>query len=676
MVQGWYRPGTPLPVNHVLRPHHIDLVAIFLLVFKEFHNNLPSGFLLFIYRFLLYEVAEVVQPRTHQEIISTLQTAPDTDNPNVRNLLLALEAVPSQLTSADQLSNFFHSSPAIFVEKADDEPNILARRSIFGYFCRRCFVSFIKLSFYGVMQLQRDYQSWCTGDNQAGYSPVEKDPLTSDIWIFKTNSDLKSSARPEPWELWEKGLSTGDDVIGPENLRRYFEQRFHDRNDSGIRQYALFNLVRMHYVRKEYPAARQLLQEAITVARTTGDRVTLQHCISMLHRLPPDLSTNEMPLLNEIQPDLHPSEVLFDVAKLLQPQSGQPLTLCFEKLAQANGLFDHWVDLRKAASCELEYELTSIVLLAFLDRFAGCHDLAATEESFILAFATAGENDPNHLNVVLNRAYRVARAGSYEIALAQLLHPETWRGLSLDRYQDWATMIWHVLALRCSRRSQRRFFRDFLLPRQPTSSTFVSKEYFFDDSIAQLLPISGELHQVMHARRRGQAVTAIQPLLQSLWHAEFQGRFPLYRVGTILLADIGLEFGMTKHCKRLLEGILPQVLTGHELEHRAFACYTLARCIIAASDTKEAGLRDALPHLLMAEADYSQLSMFEATSDVQWLLRVVFHNLGMKADEEAVLERYATSVSAMRTSEECTVDEEAQQVWDVVTDVGLSLAAR
>lgn len=76
-----------------------------------------------------------------------------------------------------------------------------ARRSIFGYFCRRCFVSFIKLSFYGVLQLQKDYQAWCSGDDQAGYSPVEKDPLTGDIWIFKTNADLKSSARPEPWEL-------------------------------------------------------------------------------------------------------------------------------------------------------------------------------------------------------------------------------------------------------------------------------------------------------------------------------------------------------------------------------------------------------------------------------------------------------------------------------------------
>jgi hypothetical protein len=37
----------------------------------------------------------------------------------------------------------------------------------------------------------------------------------------------------------------------------------------------------------------------------------------MLHRLP---SLNEIPVLNEIQPDLHPLEVLFDVTKLLDPQ--------------------------------------------------------------------------------------------------------------------------------------------------------------------------------------------------------------------------------------------------------------------------------------------------------------------------------------------------------------------
>ncbi|KAH7889727.1 hypothetical protein F5I97DRAFT_579233 [Phlebopus sp. FC_14] len=120
-----HRPGTPPPVHHILRPHHIDLIAIFLLVFKEFHDNLPPQFLLFVYRFLLFEVSEAVQPKTHQQILWTLKSAPQTDIPNVRNLIMALETVPNQLSTADQLTNFFHSTPAIFVEKNDDEPNVL-----------------------------------------------------------------------------------------------------------------------------------------------------------------------------------------------------------------------------------------------------------------------------------------------------------------------------------------------------------------------------------------------------------------------------------------------------------------------------------------------------------------------------------------------------------------------
>lgn len=49
-------------------------------------------------------------------------------------------------------------------------------------------------------------------------------------------------------------------------------------------------------------------------------------------------------------------------------------------------------------------------------------------------------------------------------------------------------------------RGQHRLFRDFLLPRQPSASTFVSKEYFFDESTIQLPPIREELHRVMSAR--------------------------------------------------------------------------------------------------------------------------------------------------------------------------------
>ena len=52
------------------------------------------------------------------------------------------------------------------------------RRSLFGYFCRRCVVSFIKLSFSGVVKLQKDYQRWIGGDLTAGYDIIYKEQLT------------------------------------------------------------------------------------------------------------------------------------------------------------------------------------------------------------------------------------------------------------------------------------------------------------------------------------------------------------------------------------------------------------------------------------------------------------------------------------------------------------------
>ncbi|OJA21603.1 hypothetical protein AZE42_01675 [Rhizopogon vesiculosus] len=677
---------TPPPVHHVLRPHHIDLIAMLLLIFKEFElqKTLPKDFLLYMYRVLLMETSEVIEHRSHQHMMAMVKIAPSADTPVVQGLVGALENVPNQLRAFDQLTNFFLSTPSIFVEKSDDQPAVLRRTSLFGYFVRRCFVSFVKLSFYGVLQLQKDYHAWVAGSNKAGYGPVEKDPLTADIWLFRTSSDLKSWARPEPFEAWEKGHATGDDIIGPENLRRYFEQHFHEHNDSGVRQHALLHLVRMHYVRKEYPAASKLLREAIAVARTSGDRITLQHCISMLHRLP---SLNETPVLNEIQPDLHPLEVLFDVTKLLDPQYGQPLTLCFEKLTEAIALHNQCGNAKHAMPRDAEI-CAHNAMQAVVWQTLGCYDLASVEESFVLSITRAGKDDSNRLNTLINRSYRervILRGFGTAIA---------------SRH-----MAWHFIGrippvgggclAYISAEDESSVSRDFpfiFVFTQPSSSSFVSKEYFFDESSTPLPSISMDLYEMMNARRRGQAVAAIQPLLQALWQAEFQGRFPLYRLGIILLADVGLEFGMSNHSQQLILGIMPQVGSiTTEMEHRAFANHTLARCMIASSDESSktssnmfmhdteisagAGLRDALPCLLMAEADYMSLSMLEATSEVQGLLVVVYHNLGMKAEEEGAFERYTQSTRLAQTFEENPADPEATRVWDTVTEIGKSRVA-
>lgn len=49
----------PPPTYHTLKPHHIDLLAILRLLFKEYETKLPSTFTLHVYRVLLNGVSEV-----------------------------------------------------------------------------------------------------------------------------------------------------------------------------------------------------------------------------------------------------------------------------------------------------------------------------------------------------------------------------------------------------------------------------------------------------------------------------------------------------------------------------------------------------------------------------------------------------------------------------------------
>ena len=60
-------------------------------------------------------------------------------------------------------------------------------------------------------------------------------------------------------------------------------------------------------------------------------------------------------------------------------------------------------------------------------------------------------------------------------------------------------------------------------------------------------------------QERDHATIAIESLLIALWHSEFLFRLNYYRTGIILLADLLLEFGLTKRCKQMVEDIMPQV---------------------------------------------------------------------------------------------------------------------
>ncbi|KAG6879514.1 hypothetical protein C0992_001847 [Termitomyces sp. T32_za158] len=448
----------------------------------------------------------------------------------------------------------------------------------------------------------------------------------SDLLIFKTQADRKSWAKPDAYEAWEKGQITGDENVATENLRRFFEQHFHENNDS------------------------------------------------MLHRLPPT-EPGRKPTLNSLQPDLHPLEVLFDVEKLVDIGNDQPLSAAFVKIDQAAGLYDHWLDAQGTPPIDEEQWAQHAVQSVVWDAI-GCSELASIEESIVLAFTQAGTEDHNRITMFLNRSYRKARQGLYSEALALLLQPNVWRGLTINDYTAWAQEIWHILVLRATRRGQDRHFREFLLPRRPPGD-YNPRDYFHDEESAQGNKIRDPIYEVIQMRHCDQAPSAVDQLLKALWHSEFLTRFGEYRTGIILLADVSIEFRLPERSQRILEEVMPQIINGSDLEQRAFACFTLARSIIAASSSSTAtGLQESLPYLTIAEGDYRKLGITTSLMHVQYLLSVVYHNLGMPQQRDAAAGRHLVTLELQRKEDAVVVEDDTQRILEVVELVGAHLAGR
>ncbi|TDL27540.1 hypothetical protein BD410DRAFT_875728 [Rickenella mellea] len=662
----------PHGFQHTIRPHHVFLLTILLLVFNPSDSSKkpPSRFLLHVHRFILNELTELTKPKAFSELIREFEQGLNPVPEEARRLVDLLQSIARRLNSPEVLSDFFSDLPTLYIDR-DDE----LKRSMFGFFCRRCYLSFGKLSFAGVIRLQEDFALWAAGDNSAGYFKDPKGGIQDEYAIVRGHFDTDAWADADSFEAFEKAQAVGDSNQAIESLRRFFEQRFTPHNDSDIRQNALLDLVRMHFTMGQHAAARKLLNEAITVSRTNSDNLTLQHCMSLLRRLSPPGRSRREPL-NELQADIPPFEVLNDVSKLIR--EAQPLSDAFEKMAQASAMYDiartHTQGPPDPNDQWAFHAVQSIVW-----RLAGCEKLAIIEEDIVLAFTDSGGNDESRLKVLLNKAQMLARQGKQDQAFKILLDSETWRGLDVGSQQSlyWAGEIWHSMMLITTRRHQDRVFRDFVRPRRP--GVYPGwKDYQFGspERSAVGTTMDSLLFRVLQMRHFDQATTAIEPLLRALWQSEYTGRFRVYRLAVIMLADVGLEFGMTLWSKRLVEEVMPQIISGDDLELRAFSCFVYARCIIACAGENSEGLRDALPHLNMAESDYRVVHILQAVLDVQYLTSVVYHNLGMEKERDDAALRHRATEEECRVVEAMDVDEQFKDIWRLVSEVGCTLAAR
>ncbi|KAI0030755.1 hypothetical protein K488DRAFT_87485 [Vararia minispora EC-137] len=611
------------PVSFTLRPHHLNLLVMITLIYKHFDRlNFSPIFLLRIHEIIICQISETVRPKTHAEIMDMLNKAATSDNPVNVEYVTAVSAQYQDFMSVDRLTSFM-SLMSLMIQDVNggSDDTDLHRRSYYGYFCRRCMVAFLKLSFAGASKLREDHHEWLLGNSGAGYDPTDKEPekigtsfdtaclmklkeVGDTLW--KTTADESEWASSDAYSQFERALAINDSNIGNESIRKFFEQHFHEGTDS--------------------------------------------------------------------YPSLHPLDVLFDVEKLMRVKSEQPLSAAFEKLTQAIGLYDHWIDVQGHIPDDRE-EWGQHAVQSVIWSAAGCEKLAAIEEDIVTLFTETGGDDNNTIVVALNRAYRRARQGEYRQALASLLEPDVWRGILLTDYTRWSWQIWQILALRASRRGQLRFYDNFLIPRRPPGP-FNPRDHFKSNRPPISSLIREPLFEAMELRNAGQPAHCVEYILKSLWHAEYQFRFGFYRTGMILLADIGLEFGMTKRSKEIVENILPQVISGDDLEQRALACVTFARCTIAAGERSPGSLRDAIHYLQMAERDYAKIEGLRSLADVQYLLSVVYHNLGMEKERDDAASRNLMTEAEAAKEAEVFCEDWISDVWELHCDVGAVLARR
>lgn len=78
----------------------------------------------------------------------------------------------------------------------------------------------------------------------------------------------------------------------------------------------------------------------------------------------------------------------------------------------------------------------------------------------------------------------------------------------------------------------------------------------------------------------------------------------------------------------------------------------------------------------MAEADFSALQILRSLMDVQYLLSVVYHNMGSEAQRDEAAKRHFATEAEVKRLEVIAVDGEVRDIWQIVSDVGAALASR
>ena len=83
-----------------------------------------------------------------------------------------------------------------------------------------------------------------------------------------------------------------------------------------------------------------------------------------------------------------------------------------------------------------------------------------------------------------------------------------------------------------------------------------------------------------------------------------------------------------------------------------------------------------MSYLDIAEKDYATLEILRSLADVQFLISVLYHNLDMVEARDAAATRHLKTEEAMQEAAVVVVEDWIDQVWELVLEIGASLAKR
>jgi anaphase-promoting complex subunit 5 len=89
-----------------------------------------------------------------------------------------------------------------------------------------------------------------------------------------------------------------------------------------------------------------------------------------------------------------------------------------------------------------------------------------------------------------------------------------------------------------------------------------------------------------------------------------------------------------------------------------------------------ASLREAIPYLKIAEADYLKIEIYAAARRVQYVLSVVYNTLNMKAERDAAVKRLGETEEKSKMVSGEAADAQMIEIINLVSEVGVGLAAR